>query len=210
MQNIKNYFKKVKLDSYITILTFALLLLGFAIFFSASLGVMARQEAKFYAIIQNQVIFGVLFGSIIFFIGALFPKDYIKNTSPLIYLIGIILCILVYVPGIGFEHGGARRWVEIAGFSMQPSEVLKYASILLLGALYTWQENLKANRNYPNEFSLQYIWQVVLHHRLTPVVILTSFVGIVLKNPDLGTSAIILSGIFSVFFVIRILVDSLI
>jgi len=199
-------FKKIKLDASITILTFTLLFVGFGIFFSASLGLMARHEAKFYAILQNQTLFGVVLGSLAFFIGATLPREYFKNLSPIIYLIGIILCILVYVPGIGFEHGGARRWISLFGFTMQPSEILKYASVMLLGTIYTWQQNLKHTHEtifQNSKFNFKKIWLILLHHRFTPIIFLLLGVGIVLKNPDLGTSAIILSGIFAVFFVIK-------
>lgn len=206
MSFYKNIYGKIKLDSYITILAFTLLFLGFAIFFSASLGVMARHQAKFYNVLQNQALFGIIFGSAAFFIGAMFPREYLKNLSPFIYIIGIIACILVYVPGIGFEHGGARRWIAIGSFSMQPSEILKYASVMLLGAIYTWQQNLK----HPhwqifenNKVNFTNIRQNILHHRFTPIICLFFGVGIVLKNPDLGTSTIILAGIFAVFFIIR-------
>ncbi len=202
----KHFSGKIKLDSYITILTFTLLFVGFAIFFSASLGIMARHEAKFYNVLQNQALFGIVFGSIAFFIGAIFPREYLKNLSPVIYLAGIVLCLLVYVPGIGFEHGGAKRWIAVGGFSMQPSEVLKYASVMLLGAIYTWQQNLKhhsVNLLQNNKINFSSIWQIILHHRFTPIVFLLIGVAIILKNPDLGTSTIILSGIFAVFFVIR-------
>jgi cell division protein FtsW len=210
MLTTQKLYKKIKLDSYITILTFTLLFLGFAIFFSASLGVMARYEAKFYSVLQNQALFGIILGSLAFFIGAILPREYLKNLSPVIYFIGVVLCVLVYIPGIGFEHGGARRWIAFGGFTMQPSEILKYASVMLLGAIYTWQQNLKFPATKQSFVStplgkgvLTHIFSIILHHRFTPILGLLLGVGIVLKNPDLGTSTIILSGIFTVFFVIR-------
>jgi cell division protein FtsW (lipid II flippase) len=200
MLAISNFYKKIRLDPYITILTFTLLLFGFAVFFSASLGVMARFESKFYNILQNQALFGIVLGTVAFFVGTIFPKEYLKVLAPFAYFIGIVLCILVYVPGIGFEHGGAKRWIDIAGFSMQPSEILKYTSVILLGAIYSWQQNSK---HHKDDFQSKNLWQVILHHRFTPILFLLLGVGIVLKNPDLGTSTIILSGIFSVFFILR-------
>lgn len=203
---IKSIFNKARFDPYITILTFTLLFFGFAIFFSASLGVMARHEAKFFNILQNQAIFGILLGSCAFFIGSIVPRELLRKLSPMVYVIGIILCILVYVPGIGFEHGGAKRWIAFGGFTMQPSEILKYASVMLLGAVYTWQQNLKTHtENFLaySKFNFKNLWQTTLQHRFTPILFLFLGVAIVLKNPDLGTSTIILSGIFAVFFVLR-------
>ena len=203
-ENFHKTFSKIKFDPYITILSFTLLILGFAIFFSASLGVMARYEAKFYNVLQNQALFGVLFGSLFFFVGAVFPKDILKTLSPFIYFGAIVLCVLVFVPGIGMEHGGAKRWIQIFGFTMQPSEILKYASIILLGVIYTIPSYFPAARGSNSTFfNWKNILFTILQHRFAPIFLLCLGVLIVLKEPDLGTSTIILSGIFSVFFILR-------
>lgn len=181
------FFSKVKFDAHITILTFLILIIGFTIFFSASLGVMVRYESKFYEIIQNQFFYGILLGTLSFFCGVFIPNKFFKYTSIGIFLIGVIFCILVFVPGIGVEHGGAKRWVYLFGISFQPSEILKYASVLLLSAYYSFFHDKHEN----------YKWRVF------PVFILAGFVSLVLAEPDLGTSTIILSGIFSVFFIIN-------
>jgi cell division protein FtsW len=184
---IKSVSNKIRVDTFTAILTFGILLFGFTIFFSASLGVLARYEAKFYGTIQNQFFFGLLLGSVAFIAGTLIPSKYFKNFSPVFYIVGVILCLLVFVPGIGFEHGGAKRWLVVAGFSFQPSEILKYASVLLLSAFYSfYHENFES-------------WK----YRILPAIITGIFVLLVLKEPDLGTSTIILSGIFGVFFIVN-------
>jgi cell division protein FtsW len=183
----KSTYNKIKFDSFITILTFTILLFGFAMFFSASLGVMARYEAKFYGIIQNQFFFGILIGTAAFFAGTIIPNGFFKKVSPFIYVIGLILCLLVFVPHIGYEHGGARRWIEIFGISFQPSEILKYASVLVLSSFYSF---------YHGQFE-------DYRYRAVPVIVLSLFVLVVLKEPDLGTSTIILAGICGVFIAIN-------
>lgn len=45
--------------------------------------------------------------------------------APALFIGIIILLLLVFVPGIGVSANGARRWVSLAGFSIQPSEFLK-------------------------------------------------------------------------------------
>lgn len=180
---IKHTLSKFKFDPYITILTFSILLIGFSIFFSASLGVLVRHEAKFYGIIQNQFFFGIILGSLAFFVGTFLPNKVFKYLSPLIFLVGVFLCVLVFVPGIGIEHGGARRWIELFGIRFQPSEVLKYASVLLLSSFYSY---------FHDRFSS-------FKYRILPILILIGFTMIVLKEPDLGTTTIILAGILGVF-----------
>lgn len=182
-----NFFSKIRIDTFTTILTFGILFFGFIIFFSASLGVMARYEAKFYGIIQNQFFFGILLGTLSFLVGALMPPRFFRNFSPLIYITGILLCVLVFVPGIGFEHGGAKRWILIGSFSFQPSEILKYGSVLILSAFYSFY-----HQNFND-------WR----YRVLPAIIVTSFVLLVLKEPDLGTSTIILAGIMGVFLMVN-------
>jgi len=182
---MKNILGKIKFDPYITILSFLILFSGFAIFFSSSLGVLVRYEAKFYNIIQNQLLFGIFLGSLAFMLGTVIPNKFFKYTSILIYIFAIFLCILVFVPGIGFAHGGARRWIAFFGVSFQPSEILKYASVLLLSSYYSF---------YNKDFS-------DYRYRLLPVLGIAAFVFLVLRQPDLGTSTVILAGIFTVFFI---------
>lgn len=184
---VKSLYQKFRIDPFTAILAFSLLLFGFAIFFSASLGVFARYEAKFYAVVQNQFFFGICLGSIAFISGALVPQKFFKNFSILLYIFGVLLCMLVFVPGIGIEHGGAKRWIDFFGISFQPSEILKYASVLLLSAFYSYYHEESASWRY----------------RSLPALVCACFVLLVLKEPDLGTSTVILSGIFGVFFVIN-------
>ncbi len=184
---LKTWKPSFKIDPFVTILAFSTLIIGFAIFFSASLGVLARYEIKFYNTVQNQLFFGVILGSISFILGSLIPSKFFKILSPFLFFIGIILCVLVFVPGVGFEHGGARRWITLASITFQPSEVLKYSSVLILATLYSIFHDKSEDWRY----------------RIIPVISVAAFVFLVLKEPDLGTSTIILSGIFGVFFILK-------
>jgi cell division protein FtsW len=71
---------------------------------------------------------------IAFVIGIITPYKIWERLSIFIFPIAVILCILVFIPGIGYAHGGARRWIDVFGFNLQPSEILKYANIFLLGS----------------------------------------------------------------------------
>lgn len=184
---MKTIWNKVRFDPYVTILTFSILFFGFAIFFSASLGVMVRFESKFYNVIQNQFLFGVVLGTMVFFLGVFIPNKFFKYFSPILYFFAVLFCILVFTEKFGFAHGGARRWVEIFGFSFQPSEMLKYTSVLLLSSIYSFFYDKSNDPRY----------------RLLPVFLVAIPVLLVLKEPDLGTSSIILAGIFSVFFIVN-------
>ena len=174
---------KTKVDKYIFGFTIFYLIVGFLMFFSASLGVMARNEEKFFNILSNQFFFGILLGSLSFIIGIFIPYKFWKKTSYFIFIIATILCALVFAPGIGFYFNGSYRWISIFGFSFQPSEIFKYSSILALATFY--------GKYYKSISDYRY--------RILPVIAIALLSIIVLVEPDFGTTSIILAGAFGVF-----------
>ncbi|HEY4512558.1 MAG TPA: putative peptidoglycan glycosyltransferase FtsW [Candidatus Paceibacterota bacterium] len=108
---------------------------GFFIFSSASLGLLVRNDSRFTAIAFNQLFFGVVLGSIACLITSFIPYKFWKKVSLIAFAASLALTALVFVPGIGWSHGGAYRWVTIAGINFQPSEILKIGYIFYLAAV---------------------------------------------------------------------------
>ena len=77
---------------------------------------------------------GVVGGLIAMYIFSKIHYGFWKNMTLYIYILGILVTLLVFVPGLGFEHGGAKRWVSLGFVSFQPAEMLKFAVILFLSA----------------------------------------------------------------------------
>lgn len=158
---------------------------GFVIFFSASLGLLARGGAQFSGVVFKQL-FGLVLG-----LGALFLMlkiDYrlLKNYSFHLFVISLVITAAVFLPGLGFEHGGAQRWLSIGSLSVQPAELLKITFILYFA---TW---LAAVRNKVRTY----------YYGLLPLGILTGIVGaLLLAQPDTGTF-IVIFGTAVVMFVI--------
>jgi|APGre2960657423_1045063.scaffolds.fasta_scaffold09222_3 cell division protein FtsW len=123
---------------------FSVLLLvgaGILIFSSASLGLLARTETVFRSVVANQIGLGLIGGLITMTVISSINFRYFKKYAFLFYIISIILLILVFVPGIGFGHGGARRWIHVGNFfSIQPSEIYKVAFVLFFAL---WLSKLK-------------------------------------------------------------------
>jgi rod shape determining protein RodA len=96
--------------------------------------------------------------------------------SIIVYWCSILLLMVVLVPGIGSTHGwGARRWIDLGFFNLQPSEVAKLAVILALASFLSRPtEELRQVRNF---------WKPI-------GMIVLPFV-LIMKEPDLG-SAIVL------------------
>src|SRR5205823_3517993 len=110
-----------------------------------------------------------------------------RSMSLVIMLLVIALLILVLVPGLGFRSYGAVRWIKIGPLlQIQPSELAKLAIVLYLADWLARRGTLVA------EF----------FKGLLPFAIIVSLVaGLVLVQPDVGTTAIIVGVAACVFFV---------
>lgn len=116
-----------------------LVVLGVIMFVSASLGILAKNETKFYGVLFNHLLLGLVGGGVAFFITAyLIPYTFWRKYAFYIFLCSLGLMLLVFVPGIGFAHGGAKRWVVILGTSFQPAEFLKIGFIIYFAAWLSW------------------------------------------------------------------------
>jgi cell division protein FtsW len=132
--------KQVKLkgiDSGLLVSTGLLLLVGLVILQSASGPISNTFYDDVYYELVNQLIKGVLPGIVIFFIFANLKFNLFKKFAIFGWIITMGLNIMVLVSRSGVTVKGATRWLDIAGFRIQPSEILKLAIILCLSALLT-------------------------------------------------------------------------
>jgi cell division protein FtsW len=137
--------KLPKVDITLLVIISLIVISGFLVFLSASLGLTARSQGSFSGIVLTQLFFGLFLGSIAAFVLSRIKYTIYKKISIWLYFGALLLTLLVFVPGIGFEHGGAKRWILIAGFSFQPAELLKITFILYFA---TWLSNIKDKVKY--------------------------------------------------------------
>jgi cell division protein FtsW len=121
------------LNYKIVICTIILVVFGIVMVYSASsyLGELQFSD-KFYFL--KKQIFGAVLGS-----GALlftYFIDYHKYEKYKTWLLigAIVLLLLVFVPGLGVENNGARRWIRLPGFTIQPSEIAKFAFVIFFAS----------------------------------------------------------------------------
>ena len=98
-----------------------------------------------------------------------------RKVMPAFYLVVLVSLILVLIPGIGTEVGGARRWFDLGPMSLQPAEFAKLAAILLLSCAVA---RTRSGSGLP-------VW---------PVLAVGLLFGLVLIEPDFGTSVVIAAG----------------
>ncbi len=125
------------IDRLLLGLTLLLATFGFVLFVSAALGIFATNNAKFYGMVTNQSIFLVTGVVTMFLFGLYGHYEVIRQYALPFFGFAVLLCFLVFVPGVGFEHGGARRWIDLRFVTLQTGEVLKIAAVVYCAGWYS-------------------------------------------------------------------------
>ncbi len=173
---------KKKVDKTFLILTFALIILGFFIFSSASLGLLAKVygEGKYQAVLFNQIVLGLGGGLTAMFITSRIPYAFWRKNAFYILIASFVLMTLVWTP-LGICTKGACRWLSLGGFSLQPAEFYKLGFIMYLACWYAGIKNKVIT------------WKL----GTLPFIILVGLsAALILKQPDTDTfMVVVLAGI---------------
>ena len=174
-----------RIDKPLALLIAILLLGGCMIFVSAAFGLLGRGFSSITSVAFNHLALGVGGGITLLLIALNINYRHWRKFSPYIFGLALIGMLLVFVPGLGFEHGGGQRWIVIFGVSFQPSEFLKLAAIMIAASYYS------AIRTKSETFT----WGVG-----GLAAILAAPVILLVLQPDIGTLGITCISVLSVFF----------
>jgi len=106
-----------------------LVLIGFIFVYSASsYSASINYNNKYYFLIK-QVIGAVIGGIVLILTSKIDYHIYQKYKIPIL-LIGLVLLIIIFIPGVGVSNYGARRWIRLPGFTIQPSEIAKFCFVI--------------------------------------------------------------------------------
>jgi rod shape determining protein RodA len=156
-------------------------LLAFAVFLLASAGLLIMYSSgydsgtRFADHGRNMLIAG----AIMFVVAQIPPQRLMAFAVPL-YVVGVTLLVAVAIFGI--TKKGARRWLYV-GVVIQPSEILKIAMPLMLA----WWFQKREGQLRPLDF-------------MAALLLLAAPVGLIMKQPDLGTSLLVLAAGLAVIF----------
>ena len=112
------------------VITTLLVIFGVVIFSSATL--MLIGTVQYDAVRFNQYGLGLVGGIVLAYTAYKIPIQYWRAGSFFIYVASVLAMIAVFIPGVGVYHGGAHRWIQIAGLQFQPAEIFKISSVLYL------------------------------------------------------------------------------
>ncbi len=130
-----------KPDKFFLIIVFALLFLGVVMFVSASLGVLSKNKDVFYSVLFNQIVLGLGLGLLGMYLAYRIDYKFWRKYAFYFFLGSILLTAAVFIPDLGWSHGGATRWLKIGPVSFQPVEFLKFGFIVYFAAWLSWAKH---------------------------------------------------------------------
>ncbi|RBO94875.1 putative lipid II flippase FtsW [Pseudochrobactrum asaccharolyticum] len=125
------------IDRYFLAACLALMGLGILLSYAASPAVAERIGLDSFHFVERQIFF--MIPALIAMIGTSFLSRRLVRRFALI-LLGVSLLLMVAALFFGIEVKGARRWVSLAGISIQPSEFMKPAFVVICAWLFSEQE----------------------------------------------------------------------
>jgi len=171
-------------DFWILFPTLMILAIGIVMVYSASAVLALHDFGDSFYYLKRQLFFAILGLAGMAFMMRLDYRQ-LKSVANAALIAGFVLLVLVLIPGIGVVRGGARSWLGIASFGIQPSEFMKLAMVLF--AAKTLAEN-------PSRIAS-------LRRGLLPMLaLLGAAFGLIMLQPDLGTGAVLVGATMMVLF----------
>lgn len=165
------------------VVLFSIILLGLLMIYSASSVWAEYKTGNPYYYLLRQGLFFVV-GTFGYVLACHIPYTFWLKHANKIFLICLILLIIVLIPGIGIVRGGARSWIGIGDFSIQPAEFMKLALIIFTSKFLTKNEGILKKNLY---FYLYMLFVGIIF-------------GLILLQPDLGSGIILVSSIVILLF----------
>jgi rod shape determining protein RodA len=171
------------LDPILVLTALALTAVGLALVYSATTIQTTEAGDPNLGYVQRQAVaFGI--GLVAMVVMAVLDYRWIRALSPLLWVAAVLLLGAVLHPAIGTSVNGSRRWIDLPGFTIQPSEIAKIAVIVAVAAL------LHERKGQPTMRTLV----ACLALAAVPA-------GLVFLEPDLGSAIVIVWLLFVMFLV---------
>lgn len=166
------------------VVLFSIIGIGLIMIYSAS-SIWAEYKTgnPYYYLLRQGLFFGVgLIGYI--FASKIHYQFWFKHANK-IFIGCLVLLALVLIPGVGIVRGGARSWIGIGDFSIQPAEFMKLGLIIFTAKFLTKNEGILKKNLY---FYLYMLFVGIIF-------------GLILLQPDFGSGLIMVMSIVMVLFI---------
>jgi len=183
-QNRRQAGRLPDLDWPLLVCVLMLLGFGFVMMSSASMPVADRTfGAPFHFVIRHALALGLaaVAGILVFAT----PLAWWERSGPTLFLLGLVLLVLVLVPGIGRTVNGATRWILIGPVNLQSSEFMKFFTVIFVsGYLVRHREEVATS-----------LWGF-----LKPMILMVIASALIMCQPDFGTTVILLATVLGLLF----------
>ncbi len=181
-------------DPLLLTLTIVILAIGIIMVTSAGYMIASGKFGDGFYYTKRQGV-SMLIGLALMFLFSKINPMFWKEAAGPVMAIGIFLMVLVFVPGVGVELGGSRRWIKMPfGFFLQPSELIKYALIIFFA------HSLAKKGDSVRAFTVGF---------LPHVLVIALVILLVLVQPDFGSAVIITTVGFLMMFVAGVRIQHL-
>ena len=164
-----------KPDFWLLLIVFLLLGFGLIMVFSSSYYQGLTNYNDSYYFFKRQLIWAAI-GIILFFLAANTPYSFYQRHIGKILLGTLLLLLLVLIPGIGVSVNGAQRWIQLAFFSLQPSEPAKLVALIYTASIMTKKQ--------------EYIGQFK-QGILPPLIVITLLCRLIVVQPHYSTTILL-------------------
>lgn len=124
---------KGKADYTLAIVAILLSLSGLVFIYSASCYSAKVQTGDAFRYVKTQAV-ALAIGALLSVLVSNVKSSTLKKLSPFLYLVGLALLGMVFLPVIGVESYGAKRWLNLGFFTIQPSEYAKFFMVMAIAA----------------------------------------------------------------------------
>ncbi len=172
----RNNSRRFYFDPLLVAVTVALLIIGYVMVVSSSLhlGEETKQDSFYYPIRQLVHIF---LGLVLAFGVTRISMEVWAKLDVQLFMLGLVLLVIILIPGLGVKVNGSIRWLSIGGFRMQVSEVVKFFSVIYMAGYVTRHEqNLQGSA----------------YGIIKPLLLFSIACILLLLEPDFGSSVVIL------------------
>ena len=175
----------VHYDTWLIAVILLLIDLGLILVSSSSISVAEKTYGKQLYFFWRQLI-AVGIGLVCAVVTIRIPLIVWQRLNTYLLLLGILLLVVVLVPGIGREVNGSMRWVKLGSYSLQSSELVRiFMIIYLAGYLLRHGEKLRQS----------------LAGFIVPVSVVTILAALLLLEPDYGTAVVFFAAALGMLFV---------
>ncbi|MGR9114176.1 MAG: putative lipid II flippase FtsW [Gammaproteobacteria bacterium] len=161
-----------------------LLVIGYVMVSSSSLhlGAKMANNSMHYPVRQlAHIVLGLILAAGIFNV----PLKFWEELGPLSFMVGLVLLVLVLIPGLGVKVNGSVRWISVAGFRIQVSEVVKLISVVYMAGYVTRHRE---------------IVQASAYGLMKPLGMFSIACVLLLLEPDFGSAVVILTIALGIMF----------